>query len=185
MELFVKTVTHFHCFNIFFLTLLTKHEYVCSVQYRHMKIYMQREVEGKGVPQMFYYFNINPLSYGLFCAVHCMARGPRGPPYKDDIARNKRRFWWRQRGQSAPGHAKMAQTVPTSPPTHKKVIVYKVWGQCILRFKLVYTAKRLSKSTYEKSMKHSCKSNKAKTFLWTVVSLIVLVFRSRQKQYLP
>jgi len=129
--------------------------------------------------------HINPLSYGLFCAFYFMSFGPHGLPYKYDCAGNKRLFWWRQRGQSAPGHAKIVQTVPTSPPTHKKVIVYKVWGQCILRFKLVYTAKRLSKSTYEKSMKHSCKSNKANTFLWIVVSLIVLVFRSRQKQYLP
>jgi hypothetical protein len=27
----------------------------------------------------------NPLSYGLFCVVHHMARGPVGPPYEEDI----------------------------------------------------------------------------------------------------
>jgi hypothetical protein len=27
----------------------------------------------------------NPLSYGLFCVVHHMVRGPDGPPYEEDI----------------------------------------------------------------------------------------------------
>jgi hypothetical protein len=28
---------------------------------------------------------LNPLSYGLFCAVHLMAKGPVGSPYEEDI----------------------------------------------------------------------------------------------------
>ncbi len=28
---------------------------------------------------------LNPLSYGLFCAVRLMAKGPVGPPYEEDI----------------------------------------------------------------------------------------------------
>ncbi len=28
---------------------------------------------------------VKPLSYGLFCVVHHMARGSVGPPYEEDI----------------------------------------------------------------------------------------------------